>query len=80
MANNYYTTKALDGVYVSNGDAPLYLISEKYVYSVAGLNLMFDDGVIIGEVDRNNNITLNKRNPSALRILTSCGYSVSYGK
>lgn len=75
----YYTNKTLDGVYVSNGDAPLYLISEKYVYSVAGLNLMFDDGVIIGKVNRNN-ITLNKRNPSALRILTSCGFTVSYGK
>lgn len=79
MTNKYYTNKTLDGVYVSNGDAPLYLISKKYVYSVAGLNLMFDDGVIIGKVNRNN-ITLNKRNPSALRILTSCGYTVSYGK
>ena len=79
MANKYYTTKTRDGVYVSNGDAPLYLISEKYVYSVAGLNLMFDDGIIIGKVNRNN-ITLNKRNPSALRILTSCGYTVSYNK
>ena len=79
MVNKYYTTKTMDGVYVSNGDAPLYLISENYVYSVAGLNLMFDDGVIIGKVNRNN-ITLNKRNPSALRILTSCGYTVSYNK
>ena len=79
MANKYYTTKTMDGVYVSNGDAPLYLISEKYVYSVAGLNLMFDDGVIIGKVSHNN-IVLNKRNPSALRILTSCGYTVSYNK
>ena len=79
MVNKYYTTKTMDGVYVSNGDAPLYLISENYVYSVAGLNLMFDDGIIIGKVNRNN-ITLNKRNPSALRILTSCGYTVSYNK
>lgn len=79
MTNKYYTTKTLDGVYVSNGDAPLYLISEKSVYSVAGLNLMFDDGIIIGKVNHNN-IILNKRNPSALRILTSCGYTVSYAK
>ena len=79
MTNKYYTTKTMDGVYVSNGDAPLYLISEKYVYSVRGLNLMFDNGLVIGKVDRNN-IILNKRNPSALRILASCGYTVNYNK
>ena len=79
MEHKYYTFNTLDGVYINNGDAPLYLISEKYVYSLAGLNLMFDKGVIIGKVNRNN-ITLNKRNPSALRILTSCGYTVSYTK
>lgn len=77
--NKYYTTKTIDGVYVSNGDAPLYLINEKYVYSVAGLNLMFDEGIIIGKVSQNT-ITLNKRNPSALHILKSCGYNVSYSK
>ena len=79
MANKYYTFKTLDGVYVNNGDAPIYLISEKYVYSVRGLNLAYDDGTVIGKVDRNN-IILNKRNPSALRILKSCGYNVSYNK
>ena len=79
MVNKYYATETIDGVYVSNEDEPLYLISEKYVYSVAGLDLMFDNGIIIGKVNRNN-ITLNKRNPSALRILTSCGYTVSYNK
>ena len=79
MARKYYTFNTLDGVYINNGDAPIYLISENYVYSVRGINLMFDDGVIIGKVNRNN-ITLNKRNPSALRILTSCGYTVSYNK
>lgn len=79
MAHKYYTFNTLDGVYVNNGDAPIYLISENYVYNVRGINLMQDDGVIIGKVTRNN-IVLNKRNPSALRILTSCGYTVSYNK
>ena len=75
MAKKYYTFKTLDGVYINNGDAPLYLISEKYVYSVRFL----DANVVIGKVSANN-IILNKRNPSALRILSSCGYKVSYGK
>ena len=79
MAHKYYTFNTLDGAYVNNGDAPIYLISENYVYNVRGINLMQDDGVIIGKVTRNN-IVLNKRNPSALRILTSCGYTVSYNK
>lgn len=77
MEHKYYTIKTADGVYVNNGDAPLYLINNNYVYSIAGLNLMFDDGVIIGKTD-GNTITLNKRNPSALRILNSCGYNVHY--
>lgn len=75
MANKYYTFKTLDGTHVSNGDAPLYLIGEKYVYSIRFL----DADVIIGTVNANN-IILNKRNPSALRILKSCGYKVSYDK
>lgn len=75
MKNKYYTFKAMDGVHVSNGDAPLYLIGKNYVYSVRFL----DTDVIIGTVN-NNNIILNKRNPSALRILKSCGYKVSYSK
>ena len=79
MARKYYTFNTLDGVYINNGDAPIYLISENYVYNVRGINLMQDDGTIIGKVSRNN-IVLNKRNPSALRILTSCGYTVSYNK
>ena len=79
MARKYYKFNTLDGVYINNGDAPIYLISENYVYSVRGINLMQDDGVIIGKVSRNN-IVLNKRNPSALRILTSCGSTVSYNK
>ena len=79
MANKYYTFKAMDGVHVCNGDRPLYLIGGKYVYSLTGIDLMLDDGIIIGNVNRNN-IVLNKRNPSALRILTSCGYKVSYSK
>lgn len=77
MVNKYYTNKTADGVYVSNSTMPLYLINENYVYSVAGLNLMFDNGVIIGTIS-NNTITLNKRNPSALRILRNCGYNVHY--
>ena len=76
MTKKYYTFNTLDGVYVNNGDAPIYLISEKYVYSVRFL----DANVVIGTVSANNNIILNKRNPSALRILNSCGYNVSYNK
>lgn len=75
MKNNYYTFKTVDGVHVSNGDMPLYLVGEKYVYSIRFL----DADVIIGTISANN-IILNKRNPSALRILSSCGYKVSYAK
>lgn len=71
----YYLFKDANGVTISNGDLPCYLIENGKVY-----RCMYGDGTLnpkeIG-VYKNNTVYFNRRNAKVAAIFTSLGYKVA---